>query len=636
MGNRRMVLAVVAATLLAPSESPAQGIIRLNPVSGSLAVGYDGYNSSVPGTPGSNSSRLQERLSVRFTGSIYNQQAVAFDVTMQPAFTQGWWSGPQGSQGDNRNGLYGNAALEFMRGGDVQMNFRAFRTRETYNGPFDQRMETAAEGVIVSGNFRSPFMSVAANFDANESDSRWLSSAALGSRRLQKRNQLLVTGSNTKTRVQFQRLETADVIRNNNFLRYRTLGTNRQRWGKGSTLVSRFNYLQQRGAGAVENFTWGQTVNLRHTRTVSTNLTYTYNDVKTPRGFSKGWTAGLNEVVAVNRNATVTFAALGDTRTSEIGKVQNLRLMPRVQTNVPLPAGLQLGLGGGVGYQWRNQETGEGGMGSVSGEEHAVPPSGRFLLDQFQPDPTTVRITSEDGSILYDEGLDYWLFDAGAHLEVVIIRSGQIQVGDVLLVDYQFRVLPTASGEMLRWEYNVSVSVGGFQAYHSLSADEKLGETDSGIPLFGFTDNAIAGARFDSRTPIGALSVNGEWRRTAFDAIASEVFMLEASLGFQMGRRWQGGAGMGYSVRRDGFETTMFHALARVSWTPIPRTRVYARLRAHQWDRAMQGERFLGGAVGADWKVGLLSAGIELQHSNWDISRERGETRVEVRLKRIF
>ena len=636
MRTRRVVPAVMAAMLLAPSESPAQGIIRLNPPSGSLAVGYDGYSSSVPGTPGSNSRRLQERLTVRFTGSVYDQQTVAFDVSLQPSFSQGWWTGSQGSQGDNRNGLYGNAVLEILRGGTAQMNFRAFRTRDNYNGPFDQRMETEAEGFAVSGNLRSPYMSLNANFDASESDSRWLSSVALGNRRLQKRNQLLVTAANSKTRAQFQRLEMEDVLRANNFLRYRTLATNRHRWGKGSTLVSRFNYLQQQGSGAVETFTWGQSVHLQHTRSVATNLTYAYNDVATRHGGTKGWTAGLTETVNISRMTTASLTASGDTRTFAAGNIQNLRIMPRAQTNIFLPAAVRLTLGGGVGYQWRNQETGDGGMGSVAGEDHAVPASGRFLLDQFQPSPASVRITNEDGSVLYDEGLDYWLFEAGAYLEVVIIRSGAIQVGDVLLVDYQYRVLPTARGEMLRWEYNVAVTVGGFQAYHSLAADEKLGQTDNDIQLFGYTDNAIAGVRFDSQTPVGALSLNGEWRRTAFDGIMSEAYMLDASLGFELGRRWRGGAGMGWSIRRDQLQTDMLHALARVSWTPLPRTRVYARLRAHEWSRAGEGERFLGGAIGADWNVGMLSAAIELQHSNWEISRARRETRVEVRLKRVF
>ena len=279
----------------------------------------------------------------------------------------------------------------------------------------------------------------------------------------------------------------------------------------------------------------------------------------------------------------------------------------------------------------------EDGFGTAIAERHVVPPPLRFLLDIPNADPSSVRITSEDASIVYEPGPDYRLFASGLFVEVIVEPGGRIQEGQLVLVDYRFALLPTADGGIVRWEYNLSFSVKGFQLYHSLSADEKTGQTESEVPLFGETDNAIAGMRFDSSLPIGALRLVGEWRRTAVAGQASELFSFDGSLGFRITTDLRGHATLGWSSRRDGDRWDIFHGFANVIWTPVRSLNVSGTLSANHWERSVGGrQRFFGATIGADWTLGRLTAGLRFEHNTFDYRVGRADNRVIARIKRTF
>ena len=503
---------------------------------------------------------------------------------------------------------------------------------------FDQQTETDAEGFIITGNFRSEYLNVNAVYDQNESDGIWTSSVSSSGRRNTRRRQFNLVVQNSKTRVRYQRLAVDDLLRtDDDYLRHQLIGTNDQNWGKGSSLRSRVSYTQLDGTSSVETLNWGQSVHLQHTADVGTNLNYYVNDTQTRFDATKGWGAGLTETVRLSSSLITSLTGGANGRRSTAGSYSSWRIMPRAQYTHELAAGIRFSGGGGVGYQYRSQESDEDGYGTVVGERHVVPPSIRFLLDQPNVDPTSVRITSEDAVILYELGPDYRLFVSGPFLEVIAQPGGRIEAGQVLLVDYRFALLPTADGGIVRWEYNLGLAVKGLQLYHSLSGDEKTGQTSTEVPLFGETDNAVAGIRFDSETPVGALHVDGEWRKTSFDGQSSEVFSLDGRLGFSAGREWRGHVGAGWSSRRDGARWDMFRGLGKVIWSPLLRLNVYGSLSANHWDRDIGGqEQFFGAAVGADWTIRQLTAGLRLEHNSYENRLSRAENRLIFRVSRKF
>jgi hypothetical protein len=635
-----VLLLAVLSPFTSPSTASGQGILQVEPLHGELTLGYDGrVNRS--GAANSNTQLLREWVTVKLGGSVLGPNIAAFDLALRPAFSQGWWTGSsiEGTERGGRNGLYGDGNLTLFKGENVEIGGRLFRSQDIVESRFDQRTESDAEGFVVRGNFRSTYMNVSAVYDQNSTDAIWTSAVASGGRRLLDRSQFAAFVTNSKTKLRFRRLTFDDLLRQDDeYLRNTFSGTNDQKWGKGSRLQSRVNWTEQEGAGAVRNLNWGQSVHLQHTRDISTNLSYYVSDVSTMFDDTNGWGTVLHEAVRLDDSWRLSLDLGADGRKSNRGSFFNWRVMPRGQVTVPLPAGIRFDGGAGVGYQYRSQETAEeGGYGSILAEPHVVPISRRFLLDQPNADPATVRVTSEDAVVTYTEGTDYRLFESGVFLEVIALPGGRILPEQSVFVDYRFALLPTADGGIVRWEYNIAFTVKGFQLYHSLAGDEKAGQTENETPLFGETDNAIAGIRYDAPTPLGPVRLAGEWRRTAFNGVASESFSLDGSLSFGLGPKLLGRFGAGWSSRRDGSRYYMFRALTRLTWKPLRRLNVYGDLSAYAYEYSTSGgESFFGGAIGADWVVGRTAIGGRLERSRWDRSLVRNETRFVVKLSRAF
>ncbi|MGW8283594.1 MAG: hypothetical protein ACWGON_09870 [Gemmatimonadota bacterium] len=515
--------------------------------------------------------------------------------------------------------------MRFLSGSPVSLWAGARRTRGELNGLFGQETTTEVEGFDVGATFRSPYLNANVSYNENQSDNMWSSPTTAPMRRIQDRSMLLLNVTNSKTRV-----------REIGFLRYRTLATNRQRWGKGSSLLSRLNYSDQSGSGTAQSFLWGQNAHLQHTALISTDLRYSVTDVKSPVEHIKGWTAGFNEMVRVSRELAFLLDGLGSRQTASVGSVQNWRIQPKVQINTMIPAGFRLSVGAGVGYRWRNQDTGAGGTGTVIGEQHVVPSSGRFLLDELYTNPATVRITSEDGSILYDPGADYRLFESSGFMEVIVLAGGRILTGESLLVDYEYTVFGSDDTQYLSWQYGLNLQWKGWQLYHSFATDDQVKSSNPLSPDVGENRNAIAGIRCQSATPVGALSVTGEWRETTQADGTTALVLLEADLGFQISERWRGSAGAGWSTRSDGVRYDLARAFGRVSWRTSRTLQTYADVSANAWERPGSSERFIGGAIGVDWSVGLMTVGARLEHSHLDSGPDRVRTRFSIRASRKF
>jgi hypothetical protein len=637
MRIRRIALALsVLALTFGAAVARAQGILQLHPLTGDLTLDYNGYSNQTIGYSGSSTKSLRESLGVRLAGDVYSPQLMSFDLALRPSLMQGRWNSPGISENGNRTALFGSGSVRFLRGGPVSLWARAHKSRDEFNGRFGQRTISESDGFNFGANFRSPYLNASVSYMENESDAVWSSPSTPPTRRVRDRSQLLLNVTNSKTRIRFDRLEVHDLLRQSAFLRYRTLATNRQRWGKGSSLNSRLTYTDQQGVGAVQSFLWGQNAHLQHTELISTDLRYSLTDINSTGDHIKGWNAGFNELVRLSPRLAFMLGGSGNRQTATVGSVTNWRIQPRVNANTMLPAGIRFSVGAGVGYRWRIQDTGEGGTRTIVGEPHVVPPAGRFLLDELDPNPTTVRLTNEDGSILYDPGADYRLFESGAFLEVIVLAGGRIAIGESLLADYEHTVLGSSRAELLTWSYSLSAEVKGLQLYHSLVSDNRVKSTNPLDPYAGENRNVIAGIRFQSATPIGALTLNGEWRETSLGQETTELYLADAGLSFLISQRWRGSAGAGWSTRRDGIRYDLYRAYGRVSWTATRTVQAYADLSANAWERIDSSERYIGGSIGADWNVGLLTVGARLERSHLDSGPQRVRTRLSIRASRRF
>jgi hypothetical protein len=183
--NLRALLAPVlaAAVFAAPASLEAQGLLHLEPLQGEVGLGYDGRSNTSDAPSSSETQVLREWFGARFAGFVKSRNTARFEVNLRPAWSQGWWSGSsfEGTDRGGRNGLYGDGMVELFSGGPVSLSARAFRAEDIIESRFDQRTQTDSEGFSITGNFRSKYMNVNANYNESESDGFWTSSVSSSS-----------------------------------------------------------------------------------------------------------------------------------------------------------------------------------------------------------------------------------------------------------------------------------------------------------------------------------------------------------------------------------------------------------------------------------------------------------------------
>lgn len=638
---RRLLLGIAVATtlsLVALREGQTQ-ILILEPPSGELTLGYDGIWSSTPATPTSTNQTLRESLAIRLGGAVYSPRLLSFDVNLRPTLSQLSWDFAGQNDTGRRDGLYGAGSLRILAGAPASLFLRGFRTSDTFRGAFDTRSDAEASGYTAGGRLRSPYGSLNLRYEWNESDVITTSARLAGSRRFLRRNELALTAQNSKTRVTLDRFERDEVLAGTRLLRYRALATNWQRWGKGSTLRSSFQYWDQEGTAGSKIWVWSQAVLLRHTRDVSTGLRYSLSDQRTPSDFSRGWTAGLTETVRFTRRLSVSLSGRGDSRRSSLGRTRNYLADATASLSIELPAEFRLSATTGGGYRWRDQQASEGGLATVIGERHELGPSRRFLLDELQVDPSSVRLTNEDGTIVYERQLDYQLFQSGAFLEVVALPGGRIETGQIILVDYRHALLPSANAEALRVLYSLDLGRGGIRAYHRNSLE--LPTDDRPIPMFNETQLMSTGIAAQARTSFGGARAGAEWARQRFEPERSDIYLAYGGLDLLLARRLLGRLDVRWSSRRNEGEYEIIEGSSHLEWTPRPRLRLFGELSGYDWRQESAGTpaaagQFIGLGLGAEWQLGLMSIGLRYDRLAWDDRSDLAQDRLFARISRRF
>lgn len=633
----RPVGLALLASLAAASQASGQGL-RLEPIEGALLLGFDGLTSRPEGVPDSyDRGTLREALLVDLRGSLYSPRLLAFDLSLRPTFRQDRWSDPAGTDAAGSRQLFGSAAVRLLPAGPVSLGFRAHRSEDLIRGRFDQRADSESRGLQLTSALRTAYMSVIASYDRSSGEVAWTSGPQAGVVRVRDQSRLRLRAQSSKTQASFERVETREVERDESVY-YRAQVNNRQRWGKGSSLVSRFNYNLREGDPGSEALSWGQSARLQHTRDVYTSLGYNLFGSETRLGTDRGWSVSAGETVRLSPNVGLALSGSFDRRSSEAGRFTDARIQPEANFTLRLPAGARLQGRFGVGYRWRSRETGDGGLAAIVGEVHQVDESNRFFLEQLFPRPSSVRITSEDQVLHFELGIDYRLTESGPLLEVTVLPSGRIQTGDVLLVDYEYEVLPSVEGGSLLANYGLTISLGGLSAYHTraLESPRDEGPTDVAAPLFTESDFLTAGLRYAAPTPLGQLSVGAEWQRAEYPPSISDVYTASAGLGFFLGREWKGRAGARWSLRRNGGRYDIGEIEAAMTWTANPRLALTAEVSGYEWRDDPRRQRFAGLTLGLDWRFAKLTAGVRFDHLTWSYANDKSDDRLIVRLARSF
>jgi hypothetical protein len=441
-----------------------------------------------------------------------------------------------------------------------------------------------------------------------------------------------------------ERVARDDRVNDIDFTNDRASANHRFRWGKGSSLVSQYQFFRRSGSRESTSQGWSERVHLQHTTTVSSDFSYS---LLRNESWGLGATGQSGEAqlrYLPNRFMEFRAQALRRTQTFGLGSTSYLRATPRLALNLPLHARAVLRLDGEAGYEWHDQAPADEAWFVVVGEEHRIGETLRFALEEAFVDRESLVLRSEGGAILFQEGLDYRLVETGPLLEVFAFPGGRIEPGTVLLADYRFQVVPGAEAEAWIARYGVNLRLGnrwGLTLYHRRSIQSATEELTPGlISSLTNLDNLESGVALDM--PAGPMSLNlsGYHSRQESDLFEYTSYGARGAIGFRLPKGLEGSVD-GNLLRRtgEGVDFDNVQGTARLQWTPHPSVRVGGDVYMYDWHQEETlRERFVGWGANAEWQYGQLRIEARADNNAWrdGLERMRSETRLLVRVGRRF
>ncbi|MFQ5747760.1 MAG: hypothetical protein ACE5HF_11175 [Gemmatimonadota bacterium] len=638
MKSRGRTLAVIAlAVPLASGRALAQGV-TLRPVTGEAGVDFDGAWIAFPSTPSTNRRTFQQWIQVNLGGSVVDPRLLDFSLGLRPLRSQTAWGGFPSSPSGGLDGLDGSASVRLLGGAPVSLALAGSRATIDNRGRFGSRTDEVRSGWESRLRFRNPYMPGEIHYSDRSRDLTWRPDASQAFREADRVRTLEVTARSRKTGAVFERLSFDDRVGLRDFIRYRAILDHHVRWGKGSRVISSFQWVRRTGFTAYENRSWAQRIHLQHTRRVGSDWEYHLFSQEAGPDFTRGGDGEVAARVAVASGLEASVEGYGQWTRFRVGRQSYYRVRPRLSLAANLPLGFELLADGAVGYEWHDQEPTEAGFASIVGELHVLGASRRFQLDEAFAEAASVELSSADGTRLFQNQVDYRLVETGPFVEVLALPGGRLVAGDSVVADYRFRIVPGATTNSWVSDYGVEARTGGLRLYARRSVQDATRDIDPGLlPTLRNYDDVTAGAGLDLPVGSGALDLQVEHRRRRADTFDFRNTNLRGGYSVLLGGLVQVRFGGGASLRRGG--TAPFDLVegeSSLEWGATRDLRLRASFSVWRWTEDGREERFAGGGLGGDWLVGLLRLQFRYDRVAWRDGFDRSENRLVVRAVRTL
>jgi hypothetical protein len=264
---------------------------------------------------------------------------------------------------------------------------------------------------------------------------------------------------------------------------------------------------------------------------------------------------------------------------------------------------------------------------SVFGEQLSVAGFAGNFLRESRIEVATISVTDQAGTPLI-EGIDYEVIRIGDQTSIDVLPSGNVQIGQTLLVDYDYQTSPQFRSRTDRLRYGLGWELGwlALQYQHGQSEEELLEGIEEG-PL---ADSRLDSYRVTLRRRSGAVRATAEasFTRARSQTLDRDEWMLSQSLIWTITRRLALNADLreGFSDfgKPDRSTTNLLGSVALV-WRPARRYQVRGFVRYWSLDDSLsedQQQLTVGGR--AQLTFGNIKVTPSLEWSN----RERGSSRV--------
>lgn len=631
-------------------------VVGLGGLDGRVGASFDGTYTAA--TSSNAYQRYGAWVEVGTSGFILDPRFSRFSLRLRPLGYRTSASGFPGVVGSGSERSLGyDLNLSLLPSAIAGFSLRAASQDIRQRDPFGREVDGTFSNWQTSLGFRFPLLPITLSARGESRDFLQRPRPGFLTPISNTRNQMEFLAQNRKLTVRLTRSGIEDRVRDTDRTNLSGQIAHRFRWGKGSRILSNFNYFDSELRGANSGLdlsrndwssrSWSQSIHLQHTTVVSSDWSYLLSNQE--RGGID--TRGGRGRLSLNYNPTGPTRAqlFGDYRDDRTNgsSLERFEAGSSFQSLAPLPEWARLNYGLSLSYTHLDQVTSGSGYVPVVGERHKVEQGLTFILDNPNPDPSSVVVTGEDGIPDYDLGLDYDLVPSGDLLEVVVLVGGRIQVGDLLEVSYRYQRIGEGSADFLRFGYHATFNTGPLTAYHRGTLARPFGTRDPFLSV-GLSDRTEfrTGLRAGASTPIGVL--DGFVERINLDANEQQSYaqtVVGLNLGFPITPRLSGSLSARGVFRRDqNAPRNEVFGLAMSRWQTTRRLALEAGISFRRKvelaeEYAGQSVQYLGGHIAAEWAIHRLVVRARYDVNSWDYVQNTGrrlENRISLRIMRTF
>jgi len=270
-----------------------------------------------------------------------------------------------------------------------------------------------------------------------------------------------------------------------------------------------------------------------------------------------------------------------------------------------------------AGYEWIDRTPRfDGRLQDVYDESHLVDDGRRFVLDEKDVDPASVVMKDADGLLIYERGLDFDLVELGALLEVLVLPTGRIAVGDVVQVDYRYDAGEDSEIDGPVAEYDLSLRSSKATLYQRGSFRDY--EVRGPVDTRGLERRIVVttGTNLSLPVLIGSVGLGFGHRYSDIGGLTSNALFLSGTASVQMSPRLTFSlTGTGDFSRGEELQRDLAQGLFRVNWRPAPSLALSGYASAWTMRQFEEVQDFIGSGLRADWRIGKLELFLRYDRS---------------------
>jgi hypothetical protein len=622
-------LLLSASTVAAQQRARARGVMVLDYAE--AGVDFDGHWLDYEPSEGQRRLTYREWVRIELAGQILDPRIVNYRLAIRPAFAQEKSAEENDDIDSDQIGIDG--VVNFLSSEPVSLTLSALRADGTTSGEFGTLSDFSTRQFNAQLRWRNRYLPADLEYIDFTRDNLWSPATQDVVFRLNEEIETIrLTAQNSKTGIMVERMTLDDRETDRDFTANRVDFNHSLRWGKGSHLSSQVDYLDREGNFPYERLTWTERLRIQHTWKLRSDTRYRFLSLDTSGSSIDANSGSFSMDYRVT--PSLSFGGLAFARRSDFstGREEGYGAGPQIAYNVALSPNMTLSTSAAASFEILDREATDGVV-PVVGEEHVVDASGRFLLDN--PNPESIVVSNSDRTIEFIEGADYRLVQIDGLAEVVVLPGGRILEGDLLLVDYVFVITPDEQFDIIVASYSVGLTRGGFQIFDRRSLREGDIVEGTGLGLVEFDDH-VTGARYNRSSGRTTLQLLAERRDYESNGFAALTYRGRGTATRAINPKMNAALSVsGSRTEAEGLRNYLVSIDPTLRWTPTRALHVLARGTAWFWNQNNSPrETFVGGSVGVEYRVGKVEVMARYEHNRSDFDITRVENRFMARLVR--